>query len=233
MIATTKTTTMIRFTCASCGERLSVPEQYAGRKGVCPNCRNINRVPATSTPEPSDPPPPTAPAPAAPQRKATPTPTAMPAPQPSAPAAAVRTAPPAESRPEPRVPASDAAAPPPPRTLRPAEPSTLPAAERPTVSAPPAIAIPAKPATPKARRGLFGLRKKETSNGQAPARTWAPEPAEPPRPAEKPARREWAIDRRAGMPGWMRVTLFVLGIAAIVGFIWLFFYTLITAAVGK
>src|ERR1700683_2354714 len=36
---------MIKFVCASCGERLSVPEQHGGRKGVCPTCGAINRIP--------------------------------------------------------------------------------------------------------------------------------------------------------------------------------------------
>src|SRR3954467_3541868 len=36
---------MIRFSCGTCGEKLSVPERYAGRKGACPNCGSVNRVP--------------------------------------------------------------------------------------------------------------------------------------------------------------------------------------------
>ena len=36
---------MIKFVCSSCGERLSVPDQYAGRKGACPGCGRVNRVP--------------------------------------------------------------------------------------------------------------------------------------------------------------------------------------------
>jgi hypothetical protein len=36
---------MIRFSCGTCGEKLSVPEKYAGRKGACPNCGTVNRVP--------------------------------------------------------------------------------------------------------------------------------------------------------------------------------------------
>src|SRR3982751_2339733 len=41
---------MIRFACGTCGERLSVPEKYAGRKGACPNCGNVNRVPGGGPP---------------------------------------------------------------------------------------------------------------------------------------------------------------------------------------
>jgi hypothetical protein len=36
---------MIKFVCTSCGERLSVPDQHAGRKGICPNCHAVNRIP--------------------------------------------------------------------------------------------------------------------------------------------------------------------------------------------
>ena len=36
---------MIKFVCASCGERLSVPDGHGGRKGVCPVCQAINRIP--------------------------------------------------------------------------------------------------------------------------------------------------------------------------------------------
>lgn len=41
-------TGMIRFPCGACGEKLSVPEKYAGRKGACPNCGSVNRVPGGS-----------------------------------------------------------------------------------------------------------------------------------------------------------------------------------------
>jgi hypothetical protein len=37
----------IRFACGTCHAKLSVPARYAGRKGVCPNCRAVTRVPAT------------------------------------------------------------------------------------------------------------------------------------------------------------------------------------------
>jgi hypothetical protein len=42
---------MIRFACGSCHEKLSVAEKYAGRKGTCPNCGNINRVPLPGSTE--------------------------------------------------------------------------------------------------------------------------------------------------------------------------------------
>ena len=42
---------MIKFLCVSCGERLSVPDQNAGRKGVCPTCKAINRIPLKGFPE--------------------------------------------------------------------------------------------------------------------------------------------------------------------------------------
>lgn len=36
---------MIRFVCGTCGERLSVPDAHAGRKGACPTCLAVNRIP--------------------------------------------------------------------------------------------------------------------------------------------------------------------------------------------
>jgi len=36
---------MIKFVCATCGERLSVPDGHGGRKGVCPVCLAVNRIP--------------------------------------------------------------------------------------------------------------------------------------------------------------------------------------------
>jgi hypothetical protein len=42
---------MIKFVCASCGERLSVPDQHGGRKGVCPTCKAINRIPLKGSAE--------------------------------------------------------------------------------------------------------------------------------------------------------------------------------------
>lgn len=45
------TATMIKFLCNGCQERLSVPERFAGRKGACPNCKTINRVPLRGFPE--------------------------------------------------------------------------------------------------------------------------------------------------------------------------------------
>ena len=41
---------VIRFACHACGEKLSVPQKYAGRKGACPSCGKINRVPDGSAP---------------------------------------------------------------------------------------------------------------------------------------------------------------------------------------
>lgn len=39
---------VIRFACGTCKERLVVPYRHAGRKGKCPKCGTINRVPAVS-----------------------------------------------------------------------------------------------------------------------------------------------------------------------------------------
>jgi phage FluMu protein Com len=40
---------MIKFNCKKCGQKLSVPETRAGKKGKCPRCKNIIVVPAIQT----------------------------------------------------------------------------------------------------------------------------------------------------------------------------------------
>jgi len=40
---------MIKFNCKKCGQKLSVPETYAGKKGKCPRCENIIVVPEIQT----------------------------------------------------------------------------------------------------------------------------------------------------------------------------------------
>jgi len=37
---------MIRFACERCGRRLSVADTYAGKRGKCPHCKQVVRVPA-------------------------------------------------------------------------------------------------------------------------------------------------------------------------------------------
>jgi len=37
---------MIKFCCENCGQKISVPEIHAGKKGKCPKCKNIVVVPA-------------------------------------------------------------------------------------------------------------------------------------------------------------------------------------------
>lgn len=36
---------MIRFVCKACSEKLAVPARFAGRRGRCPACGAVNRVP--------------------------------------------------------------------------------------------------------------------------------------------------------------------------------------------
>jgi len=36
---------MIKFCCKNCGEKLSIPEIHAGKKGRCPKCKNIILIP--------------------------------------------------------------------------------------------------------------------------------------------------------------------------------------------
>lgn len=39
---------VVRFACGTCKDRLVVPARHAGRRGKCPNCGTINRVPRES-----------------------------------------------------------------------------------------------------------------------------------------------------------------------------------------
>jgi len=43
----------IRFHCKNCGQRMGVPQTYAGKKGKCPKCKNPVLVPCVKT-EPGD-----------------------------------------------------------------------------------------------------------------------------------------------------------------------------------
>jgi len=36
---------MIRFQCKNCGQKIAVQEKFSGKKGRCPNCKNIIAVP--------------------------------------------------------------------------------------------------------------------------------------------------------------------------------------------
>ena len=42
---------MIRFRCPECRERVRVSDSFAGKKGRCPFCHNIYRIPTESEPE--------------------------------------------------------------------------------------------------------------------------------------------------------------------------------------
>jgi hypothetical protein len=44
---------MIRFACDTCKEKLVVPDLHAGRRGKCPNCGALNRVPMHDAPGPA------------------------------------------------------------------------------------------------------------------------------------------------------------------------------------
>ena len=61
---------MIEFACSQCGQKVRVPQRYAGKKGRCPHCRAVVAIPATPAPPPpgvglaappaAEPPPPSA-----------------------------------------------------------------------------------------------------------------------------------------------------------------------------
>ena len=134
---------MIRFACATCGEKLSVPDGYARRKGICPNCRTVNRVPSAAT---------------------------------------------------------EMAA----------------GADAPTATA----TEPARPARQSLGR-WFARRNRVPDDLTVRSRSARSERATPV---------EWEIDK-GGLSPVARLTLLVLGITALVGLIWLFFYALIRATV--
>ena len=37
---------MIKFTCSSCAQAYSVPDQYGGKRVKCKSCNNINTIPS-------------------------------------------------------------------------------------------------------------------------------------------------------------------------------------------
>ena len=39
----------IKMSCSSCGSKLKVPHEYSGRRGACPNCKMIMKIPSTDT----------------------------------------------------------------------------------------------------------------------------------------------------------------------------------------
>jgi serine/threonine protein kinase len=39
---------MIGLTCSACGQRLQIPDEFAGKKGKCPHCRKVQFVPAVA-----------------------------------------------------------------------------------------------------------------------------------------------------------------------------------------
>jgi len=46
---------VIKFSCTNCGQRFSIPETHAGKKGKCPKCKNIVIIPKYKTTEPEVP----------------------------------------------------------------------------------------------------------------------------------------------------------------------------------
>ncbi len=79
----------IQITCTTCGKRLQVGDQHAGKRVACPGCKTVLTAPGTAAPAAS-PPPPAAPKPAAPAAKPAsaavkPAPAKPAAPPPSAP----------------------------------------------------------------------------------------------------------------------------------------------------
>lgn len=53
----------IDINCQGCGQRIRVADEHAGKKARCPNCQNINPIPAASAANPAAPSPSYSPAP--------------------------------------------------------------------------------------------------------------------------------------------------------------------------
>src|SRR5690349_1409986 len=46
----------IEFPCARCGQLVRTPDSAAGKKGKCPSCGQVQRIPSSETPPPPKPP---------------------------------------------------------------------------------------------------------------------------------------------------------------------------------
>lgn len=44
---------MIKFSCSNCGQKFSVPDSKAGKKGKCPKCKNVVIIPELQSPSPA------------------------------------------------------------------------------------------------------------------------------------------------------------------------------------
>ena len=205
---------MIRFRCANCGEKLSVPDQYAGRKGKCPACQTPNRVPTADQ---------------AGRMTEIPFPPRAPARQEPAPAPAARTAPavPAQQQQQQQQPTYLRPAPvqPPPA----AAPAPAPAAEAPV----PTINLGPAEITERPDRWTRGPLKIDDwyEDDRAQSRGWfgflrgKKKPAEEEyRPGYRPG--QLRIDRE-GMPMPVKVALFGVGVLALIGVVWGMFYLLL------
>src|SRR5262245_26038537 len=63
---------MIQFTCPHCAKAIRLKEEFAGRKGSCPHCKNPIQAPASTPPQSAAPPRPRPARPAPPPRPAEP-----------------------------------------------------------------------------------------------------------------------------------------------------------------
>lgn len=211
---------MIRFRCATCHEKLSVPESAAGRKGKCPNCGATNRVPSLiEAARPAE-------IPFPPRSKTRPEPAPPASSAAAQPPVAWPAAPPQPVMPQPvslqpvslqpvtpyqaLVPAEQAPAP--------AEPAPVPMrnegmelTERPTrwTRGPLKLEVEAEP------RRWFGLRR--------------------PKPQKEDhvlgRRPEWQVDKRH-TPMAVKMVLLAAGVLALIGVVWGFFYLVLKLVIA-
>lgn len=225
---------VIRFACGTCHEKLSVPARYAGRKGVCPSCRAVNRVPTASE----------SPAPAAVAAAVPPAPLAAPPQREVGRAVQHPVSPPRDAGwdivpPPPAAPRRDpgwdpvppAPADPvwsPPRAAPVRESVAAPSPASPAPAAPsPAIEMPAR-VSPSSSAATAGVWPEDQ-----PARTfslfgWLRRSVGE---ADAPLRREWEVDR-GGLPLPAKLSLLVLAALAFVATLWGVIYGLLRLLVG-
>ncbi len=208
---------MIRFACGTCKERLVVPDRHVMRKGKCPKCGTVNRIPAVS--EFEEPAPPTVAAPAMPIGPAT-----------------------AGLMPAPEVVSMRVVAPP-----VSAPPTQPPSVARPLIEAPPIAVMPRAVDGPPVglAAALAAAATEATASppaADAPARRMrAPEPSGVTRPSPSPPPppvvavpdtpaayvRVNPLADAGGMPSWLKL-LIVLGVLALIVLgVWVVFYLLI------
>lgn len=194
---------MVRFSCGTCGEKLSVPEKYAGRKGACPNCGSVNRVPGGTHAAPIKPVFVDLPQPAA-EKQSTP-PTASPA--------KLQPAPRPAEQPSPHTPYADNAATPVPTRNTGAE-----LAERPARWTRGPVKI--EPLDDDEDHSTTGGLLRFFTEGSDEESQWV-----------LGHRKQWEVDKR-GLPMFVKVAILLVCVLGLIGLVWGFFYLLLKLVIA-